>query len=155
MDVVADVFDATLLGTIGRDAERCGRIVGPPLMPISFASPMSLATSILRDSFDALPSANCGRASPNIDTTVLGGDLAGCFPGLSDGALTALPDPEGLDAMFVYMAERDDDLDIEVDEDRDFCSYNVMASETDTERGIDVAPIAPGWPVSWDILRSM
>lgn len=53
------------------------------------------------------------------------------------------------------MTERDDDLDIDVDEDRDFCSNNVMACETDTERGTDVDPIAPGWPPSWDILLSM
>lgn len=96
---MADVFDATLLGTIGRDAERCGRIVGTPLTLISFASPVSLATSMLRDLLDTLTSANCGCASPDIDTAVLDGDLGGCF--IRDSDLTALPDPEGLDVVFM------------------------------------------------------
>lgn len=53
------------------------------------------------------------------------------------------------------MAERDDDLDIDVDEDPELRSNIAMVSDTDTERGIDVGPIVPGWPASWDILLSM
>lgn len=65
-EVLADVFEVTLLGTNGRDAERCGRIVGTSLTPISFTSPAPSATLILRDLFNILPSANCGRSSPKV-----------------------------------------------------------------------------------------
>lgn len=65
-EVFADVFEVTLLGTNGRDAERCGRIVGTPLTPIPFISPAPSATLILRDLFNTFPSANCGRSSPKV-----------------------------------------------------------------------------------------
>lgn len=65
-EVLADIFEVALLGTKGRDAERCGRIVGIPLTPISFSSPASPTTLILRDLFNTLPSANCGRSSPKV-----------------------------------------------------------------------------------------